>query len=194
MVELGIACFFLASAVHLSTTTNFWVSCDSLLVLCDIIGSQGCRNDKIIDMSICFAILVRSFKDARWLQDTQGSCKTSKVLRACTRVLCLRMPRRGCPCALLHGCRRNAAKRTTTLEDLGSVRRTDARPHLGQACKSARPSCDCLAGERKTIVRVSYSCLTFRENQHEALHFCLRSALRPEACGKPHSQTIVQLL
>ena len=44
MVELGIACFLLASAVHLSTTTNFWVSCDSLLVLCDITGSQGTCN------------------------------------------------------------------------------------------------------------------------------------------------------
>ena len=130
-------------------------------------------------------------RHARLLQNKQGvkSLHSSIWLKNG-----IRLPRRGCPCALLHGCRRNAAKRTTTLEALGSVRRTDARPHLGQACKSARPSCDCLARERKTIVRVSYSCLTFRENQHEALHFYLRSALRPEACGKLHSQTIVQLL
>ena len=47
------------------------------------------------------------------------------------------------------------------------VRTTDALPHLRQSCKSAWPSCDSLARERKTIVRPSYSCLRFRENPHE---------------------------
>ena len=41
-------------------------------------------------------------------------------------------------CALLHGCRKNATKRTTT----DKVCIADAWPHLRQSCKSARPSGD----------------------------------------------------
>ena len=54
-------------------------------------------------------------------------------------------------CALLHGCHKNATKSTTTNE----IRMTDARLHLRQSCKSARPSCDSLSRERKTTVLVS---------------------------------------
>ena len=42
--------------------------------------------------------------------------------------------------------------------------------------------------ERKIIVRASYSCHTFCENQQIGMQFCLRSAIRPDVCGKWHSQ------
>ena len=72
----------LAAAIHLSVTTNFWVSCCSLKVLCAtpqdcLTKIQGHKvKNLIFDMFIFFAIFVRFLEDTRLVQDC---CKTRKV-------------------------------------------------------------------------------------------------------------------
>ena len=60
------------------------------------------------------------------------------------------------PCALLHGCRKNATKRTNT----DKVCIADARPHLQQSCKSARPSCDSTIDVKQALdnIFLKYMC------------------------------------
>ena len=64
----------------------------------------------------------------------------------------------------------------------------------GQFCKSALPSCDNFAYERKRIKPALYCCLKFYENPHEICNFIcnLQHGLTP--CRKSHSQMIIQLM
>ena len=120
---------------------------------------------------------------AMLLQDTQGICSANVCAR--THIFCAQMLQ-DChaitvqwPCTLLHGCRKNAANRTTTHES----RTTVVRPHLPQYCNSASTSGDSPVREYKTIVRAFYGCLTFSEHLHEVCNFicCLPHGLMPAA-------------
>ena len=122
-------------------------------------------------MFICFAILVPSYK-------TQDGCKTSKSFVRLTKELACEWRKTAAPGMSLRFIAQLPQECCETYHYRRSPGfcRTDARPHLGHSFKVARPSCDSLACERKTIVRASYRFLTFR-----GMHFCLRSAIRDTA-------------
>ena len=105
-----------SAAVHLSMTTNFWVSCGSSTVVPNTCLAATTKT-KFSTCSFSLRYTCNLMQDCRkahraaskLLQDFRTT-----NLRAYTHVICLQMPQ-VChvinvqwPCALLHDCRRNA--------------------------------------------------------------------------------------
>ena len=103
----------------------------------------------------------------RLLQDTQG-IRMNKV-RAGTHIFARKCSPDYCAMTLHFIARlRQDTTNSTTIHEVG---RAAAPPHLRQSCNCASTSGDSPAGECKTIMRASNSCLTLSENPHEVVNF-----------------------